>query len=236
MKLESLMLLFSLCVAMIISFLTFDIKSQELLITCAIIMVVIIILGIVLIIISKINPKLFEKITSIFFEEEKFDGDKYVENLRNKIIHYEGTNTNFFIKSNEKNKDVLELMLENMKEIRDYYIISKRQARRSFTLAASACIIGFIFVLTSILLTIFLELPLVVTIISAIAGALSEFIAGTALYVYKMSLQQLNNYYESLHNNERFLSLVNLVSKMDSKKQDEAYMNIINAELQNYRR
>ena len=57
MKLESLMLLFSLCVAMIISFLTFDINSEELIITCSIIMSVIIILGIVLIIISKIkNP------------------------------------------------------------------------------------------------------------------------------------------------------------------------------------
>ena len=63
----------------------------------------------------------------------------------------------------------------------------------------------------------------------------SELIAGTSLLVYKASLEQLNNYYESLHNNERFLSLVNLVSKISSDKQDEVYINIINVELQNYR-
>lgn len=199
-----------------------------------IIFVLIVLFILTLLILKKIKPDIYEKILSIFFEVEvDFDGEKYVEELRNKIIHSPLVIKD---KNDEKNTDILELMLENMKEIRDYYVISKKQAKNAFSLAISMCILGFLFMITSIVLFVVLHISLEISLIPAIGGAIAEVIAATSLVVYKTSLQQLNNYYESLHNNERFLSLVNLVSKMSESRQDEAYMNIINIELQNYRK
>lgn len=187
---------------------------------------------IILLIIKWKNPALFERISNVLFEVEyEFDGEKYVDELRNKIVQQD-TKTS---KDNNQ-KDILELMFENMKEIKDYYIISKKQATNSFKLAVSLCIIGFICIIASIALITIFKTSVAVSLIPGIAGAIAEIVAGTALVVYKTSLEQLNNYYESLHNNERFLSLVNLVSKISDKKQDDAYLNIINTELQNYRK
>lgn len=56
--------------------------------------------------------------------------------------------------------------------------------------------------------------------------------AGTVKVVYKSSLEQLNHYYKSLHENERFLSTVHLVSKLSPAKQDEMYAEIIKSSLE----
>ena len=65
----------------------------------------------------------------------------------------------------------------------------------------------------------------------AIGAAIVEVIAGTSLIVYKKSLEQLNHYYNSLHNNERFLSIVNIVSKVSPERQDEMYFEIIRSQI-----
>ena len=206
--------------------------SSELFFVVVIILSLLVLITIVLLILKKFKPNTYETILNLFFEQEDFDGEKYVDDLRNKII-----NSSLIVKNKkeEKNTDILELMLENMKEIRDYYVISKVQSKKAFSLAVSMCILGFLLMITSIVLSAIFKLSLLITLIPAIGGAIAEVIAGTSLIIYKTSLEQLNNYYESLHNNERFLSLVNLVSKISENKQDEIYANIINIELQNYR-
>lgn len=72
---------------------------------------------------------------------------------------------------------------------------------------------------------------LISTIVPAIGAAIVEVIAGTSLFVYKKSLDQLNHYYNSLHNNERFLSIVNIVSKVSLDKQDDMYSDIIKSQI-----
>lgn len=41
------------------------------------------------------------------------------------------------------NDNVLELMLRNVKELKEYYVISKDQARKSFSAALLICFLGF---------------------------------------------------------------------------------------------
>lgn len=137
------------------------------------------------------------------------------------------------IANNENEKfDAIELMLLNMKEIKEYYILSKAMAKRSFLLSVFMCILGFIIISASIVSMFFIDVSFIQSIIPVIGGSVVEMIAGTSLVVYKKSLEQLNQYYESLHNNERFLSLVNLVNKLSSDKKDETYINIINNQLE----
>ncbi len=190
-----------------------------------ILIIIILITIIALLIIRKTKPELFKKIKYLFLEEiDEFDSETYIKELRNKIID-----------NNSSQKDVLELMLENMKEIKDYYVISKKQAKRSFSLAMVMCFTGLLFIIISTILATIFKASILIYLIPAIGGSLAELIAATSLIVYKNSIEQLHNYYESLHNNERFLSLVNLVNKISSEKRDDAYYNIINIELQNYR-
>lgn len=126
----------------------------------------------------------------------------------------------------------MELMLLNMKEIKEYYVLSKTMAKRSFFLAVIMCILGFIIISASIIAIFIIDISFVQSMIPIIGGSIVEIIAGTSLVVYKKSLEQLNQYYESLHNNERFLSLVNLVDKISDNKKDKTYINIINSQLE----
>ena len=128
--------------------------------------------------------------------------------------------------------DVIELMIINMEEIREYYKLSKIMANLSFILSFFMCIFGFFIIAGSIIAFFFKDISFMEPIIPIIGGAIVEVIAGTSLVVYKKSLEQLNHYYESLHNNERFLSLVTIVEKLSDDEKDEAYKNIINSQLE----
>lgn len=130
------------------------------------------------------------------------------------------------VKDNDEN-DALNLMLVNMEEIKAYYTLSKTQAKDSFRLSVWMCILGFILLVAAVILPFLTSGKYEVSIITAIGGAIVEIIAGTSLFIYKNSLSQLNHYYESLHDNERFLSTVNLVRKLSPEKQDEMYIEII---------
>ncbi len=131
----------------------------------------------------------------------------------------------------EETSDILELMLANMREIKDYYVLSKMQAKNAFFLAVVMCITGFILMGISISAAFFNTDNLISTIVPAIGATIVEVIAGTSLIVYKKSLEQLNHYYNSLHNNERFLSIVNIVSKVSQERQDEMYFEIVRSQI-----
>ena len=45
-------------------------------------------------------------------------------------------------KVQEGNKDIISLMLNNMSELREYYVINKRQANRVFNATLTACVMG----------------------------------------------------------------------------------------------
>lgn len=143
-----------------------------------------------------------------------------IEQLRRRLFEGE--------QEKNKNKDILELMLTNMSEIKQYYSISKRHAQLSFILALLFCVFGFILLAYSFSLDKENTQPV---IIGLIGGTVSELFAGTALLVHKSSLSQLNHYYRSLHENERFLSTVNLIDRLSKDKQDEAILKIIDSSL-----
>lgn len=128
-----------------------------------------------------------------------------------------------------RQEDIIALMTENTNEINDYFKISKSHAKTSFSLAIVTSIVGVLLLILSISFAIIFD-KIEVPIITAISGAIAEVFAGI-LIIHKKSLSQLNHYYNSLHDNERFLSLVFLVNKLSVEKQDEAYFSIIEKEM-----
>lgn len=126
----------------------------------------------------------------------------------------------------------MELMLANMKEIKDYYALSKAQAKNSFFLSVIMCISGFVLMAISVAVPLLSNTQNDYSFITAIGGVIIEVIAGTSLFVYRKSLDQLNHYYSELHENERFLSSVNLISKMSKDRQDDMYEKVIQTQLE----
>lgn len=167
--------------------------------------------------ISLINALCFKR----FSLKENEGANNDIEQLRSRLIEASHEEA--------KNKDILELMLTNMSEIKQYYSISKHHARLSFILALLFCAFGFVLLAYSVSLDKENPQPVIVGIIG---GTVSELFAGTALLVHKSSLSQLNHYYRALHENERFLSTVNLVDRLSTEKRDEAIIKIIDSSLE----
>jgi hypothetical protein len=131
----------------------------------------------------------------------------------------------------QETTDILELMSINMKEIKEYYVLSKNMAKSSFRLSVSMCLLGFTLISSSIISIYILDISLGSAVVPAVGGAIVEVVAGTTLIVYKQSLDQLNKYYEALHDNERFLSVLNITDKISPDKKDDVYMEIIRSQL-----
>ena len=167
-------------------------------------------------------------------KEENKEAEKYYTEAKQAVIKNNPLQNEQAkeVKHNEQTTDIIELMLLNMKEIKEYYVMSKNMAKKSFTLSVIMCVFGFGIILLSIIAMFLSDITLMETLIPVIGGSVVEVIAGTSLIVYKKSLEQLNQYYEALHNNERYLSLVNLVDKLNEDKKDETYINIINSQLE----
>lgn len=164
-------------------------------------------------------------------ENEK-EVEDYYQNIRSHVIKNIESNSSTQKQNNEEFSDVLELMAIHLKEIKDYYVLSKSMAKDSFYLAVAMCICGLGIIGASIVAMFLVDISFMEALIPVIGGSVVEVIAGTSLNVYKKSLEQLNQYYESLHSNERYLSLVNLVDRLSEGKKDEVYTNIVNSQLE----
>ena len=133
----------------------------------------------------------------------------------------------------KKEVDALGRMMINLEDIKEFYTWSQKQAKASFILAVSMCISGFVLMVVAILLPVVFRLSFQMSIIPAVGGAITEVIAGTALIVYRNSLSQLNHYHKALHEDERFLSSVNLLGKFSTvEARDDMLREIIRSEIQ----
>lgn len=121
----------------------------------------------------------------------------------------------------------------NLEDIKEFYTWSQKQAKASFVLAVVMCIFGLILMIAAIVLLVAFKLNFQMSLIPALGGVITEVIAGTALVVYRSSLSQLNHYHKALHEDERFLSSVNLLGKFSTvEAQDGMLREIIRSEIQ----
>ncbi len=126
-------------------------------------------------------------------------------------------------------KDALELIKVNLANINEYYIWSQKQAKSAFNTAIATCGVGFLLVVAAVLIPIVKQdFNSTISFISFLGGAITEVIGGTIFFVYRKSLTQLNYYHKALHEDQRFLSSVNLINKFHDKNMgDEMLKEII---------
>ena len=133
--------------------------------------------------------------------------------------------------SSSDEKDIIALMLKNNEETIEYFHISKNHAKSSFDLSIIACLVGIAMIGIS-LYGVFKMKDTQFAIIGIVGGAITELIAGTVLVIHNKSALQLNYYYDALHENEKFLSAINLADKLDDDTQRDMYIEIIRAQIQ----
>lgn len=169
-------------------------------------------------------------------EDEEEEIESYSRRLKRAIVPEESKQPQNNKSGNEETKkeiDALGRMMINLEDIKEFYTWSQKQAKASFILAVSMCISGFVLMVVAILLPVVFRLSFQMSIIPAVGGAITEVIAGTALIVYRNSLSQLNHYHKALHEDERFLSSVNLLGKFSTvEARDDMLREIIRSEIQ----
>lgn len=126
--------------------------------------------------------------------------------------------------------DILAEMLRNHIEIKEYFKISKNQSKFSFYFSIISSVIGIIVVIIAASgIVVFKDLG--ISIIAAVSGAITEIISGIVLWIHNKSALQLNYYYDSLHENEKFLSAVNIADKLSEEKKEDMYIEIIRKQI-----
>lgn len=133
------------------------------------------------------------------------------------------------ISSDDDSTDkIIKMMLGNLDEISEYYRLSKRQAGWAFWSAIVSFFAGFVFLGVVIWILLNKSTDTLALIIPAIGTVVSELFGLTIFSVYKKSLNQLNSYYDSLHDNERFISLLYITDKLsDPMQRDELFTQIV---------
>lgn len=169
-------------------------------------------------------------------EDDEEEIEAYSRRLKRAIVPEEikrdGQN-GFKGEDTKKEIDALGRMMINLEDIKEFYTWSQKQAKASFILAVVMCISGFVLMIAAVVLPVVFKLSFEMSIIPAVGGIITELIAGTALAVYRNSLSQLNHYHKALHEDERFLSSVNLLGKFSTvEAQDDMLREIIRSEIQ----
>ena len=135
--------------------------------------------------------------------------------------------------STKKPVDVLTIILLNLKSMEGYYTWSKTQAIIIFCVAVAACIFGIVMIALAFMYSVTGKVTLDKTILTTIGGLVSEIFAGTTLVVYKSSLKQLNYYHKALHEDQRFLSSIDLLCRFSNdKNRDKVLQTIICSSMQ----
>lgn len=163
-------------------------------------------------------------------EEEDFQKLKHDISMERDVVKQTESGE---IIERQKELDALGLMQHNLEDIKTYYTWSQQQAKESFSFARIMSIAGFLMIVVSVVLISVFGKTLEIAIISAVGGVITELLAATVMIVYRNSMKQLNHYHQALHEDERFLSSINLIDKfINQKMRDEMLKKIIESEIE----
>ena len=95
--------------------------------------------------------------------------------------------------------DILDTIQLSLNQLNEYYTINKSQARNSFSFSVFAIVVGLATVVGGIWLFYLRDTPKIeMTVITSIAGVLTQFIGAAYFYLYRRSQEQLNFFFAQL--------------------------------------
>ncbi len=132
----------------------------------------------------------------------------------------------------EPRADVLDTIQLSLNQIAEYYTINKSQARNSFRFSVFAVVVGLATLIVGIWMFYLGESHnLRFATITSIAGTLIQFIGGAYFYLYRISIQQLNYFYEQLVNMQHTMLAIKLSEQIEDRSQQSKVKEQLIAEL-----
>lgn len=174
---------------------------------------------------SMISYKSKNKVDVLMMEKEGEEIELASKKLVNLVQSFE--------KEENKKNDVLSMMIDNVSELREYYIISKQQARKSFSAALFICFFGIFIYLLGIIA--YMAFDKNISVISVIGGTVVEIIAGLFFWLYREATKQLGIYHQRLGSTEKYLTVIQIIKEMPEEKQAEAYRSLMTSILSDNR-
>ena len=129
-------------------------------------------------------------------------------------------------KSKEENQDIRALMFENLKELKEFYVICKQQIRKSFSAAMFSCFAGFtLFVLAVIIFLLGGNNSASLT--AGLSGAIVEIVSGLYFWMYRETSKQLGKYHKRLEATEKYLIALQIIEMLPEGNRNEQYGKLI---------
>ena len=129
-------------------------------------------------------------------------------------------------KSKEENKDIRTLMFENLKELKEFYVICKQQIRKSFSAAMFSCFAGFMLFILAVIIFL-LGGNNSASFMAGLSGAIVEIVSGLYFWMYKETSKQLGKYHKRLETTEKYLIALQIIDMLPKENRNEQYGKLI---------
>ena len=128
-----------------------------------------------------------------------------------------------------RERDLISFLRYSLKQIEEYYVINKNQARYTYWAALFVSLLGFLGISGSIYSwqNNIDSLQAFVPIIGILSGIILEFIAFSILNIYKATLQQLNSYFVQLVRLQELLLAIELSDQLSTKESKDSYKKFV---------
>ena len=123
-------------------------------------------------------------------------------------------------------QDIIQL---NLSQLNEYYTINKTQSKYAYKFSFFMIFVGFLLIVTAVILGFAVPSQVSMTLIIGIAGLLSEFIGATALNLYKESNKHVNEFLERLTYLQKVMLAIELVDRISEGKKEEQFSKIISS-------
>lgn len=129
-------------------------------------------------------------------------------------------------KSKEENQDIRALMFENLKELKEFYVICKQQIRKSFSAAMFSCCAGFVLFVLAVIIFL-LGGNNSASLTAGLSGAIVEIVSGLYFWMYRETSKQLGKYHKRLEATEKYLIALQIIEMLPEENRNEQYGKLI---------
>lgn len=121
-------------------------------------------------------------------------------------------------------QDIIQL---NLSQLNEYYTINKYQSKHAYEFSFFMIFVGFLLIVSAVILGFVVPTQISITLIIGIAGLLSEFIGATALNLYKESNKHVNEFLERLTYLQKVMLAIELVDRIPENRKEGQLSDII---------
>ena len=129
-------------------------------------------------------------------------------------------------KSKEENQDIRALMFENLKELKEFYVICKQQIRKSFSAAMFSCFAGSVLFVLAVIIFL-LGGNNSASLTAGLSGAIVEIVSGLYFWLYRETSKQLGKYHKRLEATEKYLIALQIIEMLPEENRNEQYGKLI---------